>query len=80
MTEVSLVSPLGDHLYLLGTIAGGVAMGFWYDLIAAKRSVGLLVIGVVALGLGAIGGQEWAGIALGCLLGARAMSMLQAEK
>ncbi|MBL6457656.1 hypothetical protein JMJ55_20170 [Belnapia sp. T6] len=79
MTELSILSPLPEQLWLLGVIAAGVAMGLWYEIIAAGRGRLPLLVGIAALGLGAVGGQPWAGIALGCLLGARTVTGLRPE-
>ena len=50
-------------------------MGFWFDhLVGMTRSHILLGLGVAGLAACLFAGQDWAGIALGCLLGARAMS------
>jgi hypothetical protein len=61
--------------FLLATIIGGVVMGFWFDhLVGIAGSHILLALGVAGLAACLFAGQDWAGIALGCLLGARAMS------
>jgi len=62
-------------LHLLASIAGGIVMGIWFDhLVEAAGSRWLLGVGVLALAACLVGGQQWAGIALGCLLGARVMA------
>jgi hypothetical protein len=59
-------------LHLLATLATGVTMGLWFErIVTAARSTVLLGLGIGALSLCLLLGQEWAGIALGCLLGAR---------
>ena len=71
MTEISILAPWNEQLYLLGTIAGGIGMGVWFDLIVGERGNRTVALGAAALGLGIVCGQEWAGIALGCLLASR---------
>ncbi|SDC99755.1 hypothetical protein SAMN04487779_1003315 [Belnapia rosea] len=70
---------LGDHLYMLASLVGGIAMGFWFDLILAERGAGAFLLGIAALGLGALFGQQWAGVALGCCLAARTMGGREAK-
>ncbi|TCZ66691.1 hypothetical protein [Roseicella aquatilis] len=54
------------------TIAAGLAMGFWLDrLLASRRSLAPLLAGLGLLGGLLLLGQDWAGMALGCVLGAR---------
>jgi hypothetical protein len=61
--------------YLLASITGGVVMGLWFErLVDRARSLVLLGFGVVALTACLLYGQEWAGIALGSLLGARTLA------
>jgi biotin transporter BioY len=61
--------------YLLATIAGGIVMGLWFDrLVEMARSRMLLFAGLAALAVCLLLGQEWAGIALGCILGTRVLS------
>jgi hypothetical protein len=61
--------------YLLASIVGGVVMGLWFErLVDTARSLILLGLGVVALAACLLYGQEWAGIALGSLLGARTLA------
>lgn len=61
--------------YLLASIVGGVTMGLWFEwLVDASRSLVLLGLGVIALVACLLLGQDWAGIALGSLLGARLLA------
>ncbi|MBK1660646.1 hypothetical protein [Paracraurococcus ruber] len=61
--------------FLLASIGGGIVMGFWLDrLVEAAQSRALMLLGAAALGATLAAGQDWAGIALGCLLGARVMA------
>jgi hypothetical protein len=58
--------------YDLAVIAAGIAMGFWLDrLLGPGRRLACLALGAAALGGLLLLGQDWAGMALGCLLGAR---------
>ncbi|TDH64258.1 hypothetical protein E2C06_02660 [Dankookia rubra] len=58
--------------YELAVIVAGIAMGVWLDrLLGPARRLGLLALGAAALGGLLLLGQDWAGMALGCLLGAR---------
>ena len=67
------------NLHLLGTLASGVVMGLWLErLVAAAGSV-VLLLGMAALCIVAVVGQDWAGIALGCMLGARLMAARHSE-
>lgn len=66
--------------FLLASIVGGVVMGLWFErLVDIARSRILLGLGVAALATSLIAGQDWAGIALGCLLGARLLSAWRPE-
>lgn len=67
-------------LYVLASIAGGIVMGLWLDrLVGGLRSAWPLIAGVAALGGCFALGQEWAGIALGCALGARLVPVRPSE-
>ena len=71
---------MDPNLHLLGTLASGVVMGLWLErLVAAAGSVVLLLLGMAALCIAAVVGQDWAGIALGCMLGARLMAARHSE-
>jgi hypothetical protein len=66
-------------LHLLATLASGVTMGLWFERIVGARSLVLLGLGAAALAVGLLLGQEWAGVALGCLLGARLIASRPSE-
>jgi hypothetical protein len=67
--------------HLLAAITGGVAMGLWFDrIVEMARSPAILGAGVIGLATCLAAGQEWAGLALGCLLGARVMAGWQARR
>ena len=58
--------------YDIATIAAGIAMGFWLErMLADRRSRGLLLAALGLLGGLLLLGQDWAGMAMGCVLGAR---------
>ena len=66
--------------YDLAVITAGIAMGFWLDrLLGPGRRLAGLALGVVALAGVLLLGQDWAGMALGALLGARVVPALQAR-
>lgn len=66
--------------YEFAVIAAGIAMGFWLDhLLGPGRRLAGLALGAAALGGLLLLGQDWAGMALGCLLGARVGPVLQAK-
>ena len=53
-------------------IIAGIAMGSWLDrVLGPGRRLAWLALGAAALGGLLLLGQDWAGMALGCLLGAR---------
>jgi hypothetical protein len=61
-------------LYELAVVVAGIAMGLWLDhLLGPARRLAVLALGAAALGGLLLLGQDWAGMALGCLLGARAV-------
>ena len=61
-------------LHDLAVIAAGIAMGFWLDrLLGPGRRLAWLALGAAALGGLLLLGQDWAGLALGCLRGARVL-------
>lgn len=68
-------------LYLLATLTGGVVMGLWFDrLVGGRSSAWPLLAGLAALGTCLALGQEWAGVALGCILGARVLPEQRPER
>jgi hypothetical protein len=67
-------------LHLLATLASGVTMGLWFErIVHAARSFILLGLGIGVLVVCLLLGQEWAGVALGCLLGARLIAGQRSE-
>lgn len=61
----------------LAGLAAGVTMGLWLDrIVAAAGGVVLPVLGLAALGACLAAGQDWAGTAIGCCLGARLVAAL----
>jgi hypothetical protein len=63
--------------YDLAIIASGMAMGLWLDrLLGPGRRLAWLALGAAALVALLLLGQDWAGMALGCLLGARLVPAL----
>ena len=58
--------------YDIAVVIAGIAMGIWLDhLLGPGRRLAVLALGAAALGGLLLLGQDWAGMALGCLLGAR---------
>lgn len=67
-------------LHDLAVIAAGIAMGIWLDrLLGPGRCFAWLAVSAVVLGGLVLLGQTWAGMALGCLLGARLVPVAQAK-
>ncbi len=63
-------------LFELASVVLGIIMGFWLDrIVEMGRSNLVLAAGAVALGLGVAFGQQWCGMALGCVLGARVLAL-----
>lgn len=68
----------GMSSFLLASTAGGAAMGLWFAyLVEQARSRLLLALGTAVLTAVLLAGQDWAGTALGCLLGARVAAALR---
>lgn len=66
--------------YDLAVIAAGIAMGIWLDhLLGPGRCLAWVAMGAAVLGSLVLLGQDWAGMALGCLLGARLVPVPQAK-
>jgi hypothetical protein len=58
--------------YDLAVIGSGMIMGLWLDhLLGPRRGSAFLMLGATALAVLLLLGQDWAGMALGGLLGAR---------
>jgi hypothetical protein len=67
-------------LHQFASLASGVVMGLWLDrLVPTDRGIIMILPAMVGLGLCLAFGQEWAGIALGCLLGARVCADRRSE-
>ncbi|MDO9712430.1 hypothetical protein [Paracraurococcus lichenis] len=65
----------------LAGIAAGITMGLWLDrLVVAAGSRVLLLLGLAALGACLLAGQDWAGTAIGCLLGAQVIAALPSRE